>query len=218
MTFLLFLFMLLLTLVIQIGLSIEVRTDDVIVIIGKRRSGKSIFFKHLLKPVSRRIIWDYNHEHGDMGYIIHYASQIPEEWKRGIVHIVYQPYTKTLEEFESFLRICWLLNNYVLGIEEVERYATTHFMPTPLKKLIDVGRHKGIGIYATCRRVMRVNPDLPFNADHIFCFRQHRPQDIGYLKEWIGEKAEELRNIPDYYFLHYDDRKGETFLRQKVQF
>ena len=199
-------------------MSIEVRTDDINLITGKKTSGKSIFFKHLLKPIARRIIWDYNHEHSDMGYVIHYPNQIEEEWKRGIFHIVFQPYSKREANFWNFLQVCWKFNNYVLGVEEVERYVRTHFMPKAYSPFIDVGRHRGIGNYVTCRRPNKLHADIPSNADHVFCFRQHRPQEIAYLKEWIGEKAEELKTIPEYYFLHYDARKGETFLRQKVQF
>ena len=197
-------------------MSIEVRTDDVIVIIGKRRSGKSIFFKHIMKPIRRRIIWDYKHEHSDMGYVIHYPNQILEEWKRGIVHIVFQPLSKRPHDFDRFLEVCWKLNNYTLGIEEIDQFMSPHYIPSSFAMFIDIGRGKGIGIVGVARRPHKLHADLTSNADHIFCFRQHRPQDIGYLKEWIGEEAEKLREIPEYYFLHYDDRKGETFLREKV--
>lgn len=199
-------------------MTIRIRTDDVVVISGKRRSGKSVFLKHLIKGVRRRIIWDYNHEHTSKGFVVHYAHMIKEEWLRGITHIVFQPFDKSEDSFKFFLKNVYVFNNFVLIIEEVERYAYSHHIPLPLRKFIDTGRHKGIGVYVTIRRPARTHKDILSNADHIFMFHQHLHTDIDYLKEWVGEKAETIKDLAPYNFLHFDDRTGKTVQREKVRY
>lgn len=190
-------------------MSINIRTDDIVVVSGKRRSGKSVFLKHLVKGIRKRIIWDYNHEHGSMGYVVHHTHVLRDEWKRGITHIVYQPYDKTETSFEFFLSEVYKLNNFVLIIEEVERYAYSHHIPFTLKRIIDTGRHKGIGLYCTLRRPARTHKDILSNADHIFMFHQHLQTDVDYLKDWVGQKAEKIKNLAPYNYLHYNDRALE---------
>jgi len=194
----------------------KIRTDDIIVICGKRREGKSKFLKWLVKNFKRRIIWDVNHEHKTMGFNIHYPYMVEEQWKRGITRIVFQPFSKTDEDFEKFLEAIYNFNNFVLIIEEVEKYADSYHMPTTLKKFIDTGRHKGVGIVATLRRPARTHKDLLSNADHIFMFHQHLQIDVDYLKEWVGDKASEISNLPKFNYLHYDDREGTVVHKKKV--
>lgn len=200
-------------------MSIQVRSDDVIIVCGKRRSGKSYFFRVLMKPFKRRIIWDYNWEHGDMGYIVHFPNRIAEAMKKNLFHIVFQPINKTLDDFRNFLRAVQNFHNVVFGIEEVERYAEggkKSYMPPELRIIIDTGRHKAQGVVCTVRRINRVHQDIPANADHIFVFHQHRPQDLDLLREWMGEEIYKLKTLQPYFFIHYDDGEGETVVRKPV--
>jgi len=195
--------------------TIKIKTDDIIVVCGKRGSGKSVFVRYLAKHLKRRIIWDINFEHTNLGYVLHYPHQIKGEFKRGITRIVFQPYDKTEEAFDNFCKTCFGLIHYTLIIEEVERYATSYKIPGALKKIIDVGRHYGIGLIVTCRRVARLNPDVPFNANHIIIFHLHRPQDAQYLAEWVGDIVLSA-DLSDYKYLHYSDHLGKCVLRQRV--
>jgi hypothetical protein len=196
--------------------SLEIATDDIVVIFGKRRSGKTVFLRHLAKHLKRYIIWDINWEHGNLGYVVHHHHFIMPEFNRGMKHLIFQPLDKSEESFNKFCLIVFSLSNLTVIIEEIERYATVHFMPEGLKRIIDIGRHRGIGLYCTCRRAKRIHGDINFNADHIIVFAQHRPQDKYYLREWIGEKAMQIDNLAPFHFLHYDNDYGKTVERKAV--
>lgn len=197
-------------------MSIEVRSDDVVVICGKRRSGKSYFLKELIKGFKKRVIYDLNWEHEVLGYVVRSVNVLREGWKNGIHHLVYQPINTDEASFEEFLKTVWTFKDFTLIVEELEKYATPHHMPRTLKRLVDTGRHHGIGLICTVRRISMLSADVPFNADHIFVFRVHRPQDLDLLRQWIGEEIYKIRGALEYSFIHYDDRAGTTTLMQKI--
>jgi len=197
----------------------QIRTDDIIVVCGKRRSGKTYFTQWLIRKLPRTIIWDYNYEYKLKNSVITYSLKqiIPLFLSGKYRYIVYRPTTKTEQTFEMFCQTCDKLRNVIVVIEEVERFATAWLIQPSLKRLIDTGRHKGIGLIFTMRRTLRVNPDITFNADYIFAFSQHRPQDLDYLAEYMNPATVyKLPKLPDYYFIVYEDRSGKTYISRKV--
>lgn len=197
----------------------NLKTDDVIVVCGKRRSGKTYFAKWLLLKFPRAIIWDYNHEYKLRNSAIVYdlKNLIPTFLSGKFRYVIFRPLVKTEQAFESFCQVCEKQRNVLVMIEEVERYATAWLIQPSLKRLIDTGRHKGIGLLFTMRRTLRVNPDITFNADFIFAFSQHRPQDLEYLAEYMNPQTVfKLPKLPTFWFIVYEDRTGKTYVCKKV--
>lgn len=199
------------------------RPDDVILICGKRRSGKSHWLKWYLKKLelgrNRYVVWDYNWEHKPprTGISTRSLLQITQYFNKGIPHILYQPLKKDIKDFDLFCSTVWQLNNIIIVIEEVERYATSWTIPPHLKLIIDTGRHKGLGLITTSRRVLRLSPDIPFNADHIIIFKQHRPQDLDYLNQFVGDKRiYGIPKLPQFSYAHYRDKDASLNFYHKV--
>lgn len=190
---------------------------SIIVITGKRHSGKSYFLKHALIPrFPYYIIWDVNHEHNPQNVKITYnlsdmATIFAQERK-----VVYRPLRKDLVDFEQFCNKANQFHDYMLIIEEVERYATRHYIPPKLAWIIDTGRHRGIGLTVTCRRPSDLNSRIKSNADFMFMFHQHMTRDIEYLVEWVGEGAYGLKNIETFGFMIYSDVHGEIIGKYKI--
>ena len=190
------------------------RPDDIILITGKKRSGKSYFLTHFLIPLFfqskiRILIWDYNWEHKGQA-ITHNLNDLIEFFNRGTQLIVYQPIQKNPSDFSLFCQTALRLHNIMLCIEEVERYAD-HFIvynQPNFKALIDSGRHRGLGLICTSRRVTWLASDIPFNLDYLFIFKQTRPQDLKYLSEWVGDGVYEIEKMEEYSFLCWNDANG----------
>ena len=190
---------------------------DICFFAGKKYSGKSYLAKHLLNTVSRFVIWDYNFEHGKIGAITHDLKQLISLWNSGHKKIVYQPYDRSEESFTLFVKTVKDMGNLVVLIEEVRRYATSKKITPNLQFLIDTGRHRGIGLWFTSRRMHGIAVDIPFNADHIFAFKQHRPEDLDYLSEFMNpELVQELPTLPNYWFLHYVSDEGKTYKHSPI--
>lgn len=193
----------------------KIRSDDIILITGKRGSGKSYFLKKwflvsLAIQHKRVVIWDTNHEYQPIrsGLITYNLRSIIEEFNKKTQEIIYRPQIKTPEKFNQFCKIVFRLNNIFLMIEEIEQFASAYKVPPGFKTIIDIGRHRGLGVICTSRRTLMLPSDLPFNMDHLIIFRQTRPQDLDYLAKWVGEEVYQLKEMPEYAYLHYDARMG----------
>ena len=199
----------------------KIRTDDVIVICGKRRSGKTYFLRHFLLPkLPRAIIWDFNHEYINLkNSVVTYnpsqlTSLIASQKYR---YVIFRPLLKTEDVFLQFCDSAYKTVNNTIIIDEVERYATSWYIPLSLKVIVDTGRHRGLGLICTMRRTMRTHPDIIFNADYIFAFHQHRPQDLDYLAQVMNPKVVyQLPRLPQYFFIVYDDRNGNSYICKKI--
>ena len=214
---------------------IHLKPTDIVVFGGTAEEGKSYLMEHLAKGLKTRIIWDYNREHSNMGYVVYTVEEIGPALEKGLTHIVYQPLTgpdQSRQGFRNFMEEINRLSRhyyFVLIIEEAERYAkpsninlAKHF--PNLHDLVQTGRHRGIGLWFTARIFRKLAEDITYNAYHIFAFRVHRPQDVEYIEDWIGPKANMLSIskaekhkvdfIEKYHFLHFDRTK--TVLREPV--
>lgn len=190
---------------------------SILVLTGKRHSGKSYFLKNALIPnFPYFILWDYNHEHTFQNVPVTYKlNEIPTLFyqKR---QVVYRPLDKSLSNFERFCRICNDLSDFMLVIEEVERYATRFYIPPALSWIVDTGRHRGIGLCCTMRRPSQSHKNILSNSDFTFMFHQHLPLDIDYLANWVGQEAYGLRNIQQFGFLLYSDLDGRIIGTYKI--
>lgn len=198
------------------------RRDDIILIVGKRRSGKTYWLKHYLMRLAttrtRYVLYDTNWEYQPQrnGIQTTNLTQIINHFNAGQLEIIYKPTEKTVEKFDLFCKVCFQLNNIVVVIEEIEQYANAYNVPRYFKKIIDIGRHKGLGLICTSRRALRLPSDLPFNADHIIIFRQHRPQDLDYMAQWVGNGIYKLPKLPEFWYMYYNDREATLTECRKI--
>lgn len=182
---------------------------SIILLTGKRHSGKSYFLHHALIPkFPFFILWDYNHEHYIQNVKIAYNLSDMTKIFQSDRKVVYRPLYKTDLEFEHFCRACISLHDFMVIIEEIETFAKKRYMSPSMEFIVNTGRHRGIGLTATCRRPAEVHTRIPSNSDYIFAFHQHMTVDIEYLSGWLGEEAYGLRNIEKYGFMVYSDDAG----------
>jgi len=174
---------------------INLSSSDRIMIVGVTGTGKSVLLRHLLKiyrtQIIKTIIYDSQHQHGDL--------------ERKNQALVYQP--EEVDDVEEFEKICKMVDkrsHVVFAIENIDFYSTPQKPQSPtFKRLVHLGRMKGIGLVMTTRRIADVHKSPCSQVKHWFIFRTFLPNDIEYLRKFVGTTADQAMNLPDYHFIYW---------------
>jgi hypothetical protein len=174
----------------------SIKTDEILVIAGMRGSGKTEFLKKLTSTLAiPYTVYDVLDQY--RGSCIEANRYIPKE--------------DSLEEFDNICKRIWLKGNHLLIIEECEIYLRNKSELTPYaKQLILRGRNKGIGLWLCTRRIADLHKTPMSQANHLFLFKMYLPNDLAYISQFIPkETTEQLKAIPDYFFLRYSNGENE---------
>lgn len=178
---------------------ISLKANDRVMIVGITGSGKSVLLRHLLKIYKEQgvkfVLYDSQHQHGDLASI-----ENPED-----KNVVYQPeIVDSVEEFEKICSLVWKRRNVVLAIENLDFYSTPQKPQSPsFKKLIHLGRMKGIGLLMTTRRIADVHKSPCSQVKHWFIFRTFLPNDVKYLRQFVGKTADDAMTLDPYQFIYW---------------
>ena len=185
---------------------------EIILIFGKRGSGKTTLMKKLIEDQTRLIIYDPMWEYSDATLKIfqNQMDLIKFLKKRGdtLFRIVYQPQQPT-QEFNFVCQLVYCLYDVIFACEEIDLGTSHNYTPPPLERIICQGRHKGISLYATTRRPPEVPKLLTSQANKLYVFKMHEPKDLAYFKEIMGDQAEKIKELKPYQYLFYDVDNGE---------
>jgi DNA helicase HerA-like ATPase len=192
---------------------VEIKTTDVILILGQRGTGKSNLVKYLAKRFKRIVVYDCLHEHSELGAVTHNIEDINNENLELNEKIIFQPYEDSQELFNEFCNRVWKMQNVVCIIEEISNYASNNYLDLNFSKLLRLGRHRGIGLICISQRCALVNKTIPALAEHIISFRQQLPNDLAYLYEFVGQDVYKLPSLENFYFMHYSYKTGVTFYK-----
>lgn len=75
-------------------------------------------------------------------------------------------------------------------------------------EIIRYGRNRGVSIIVGCRRPAEISKNITANANKIYCFITHEPNDLKYFTPVFGEKADELLSLPQFHGIFIDYDKG----------
>jgi hypothetical protein len=169
------------------------RENEIVVILGKKGSGKTSYAMNELREKRRLVIFDFNREYNNL-YIVTNPEKLIELLTlnyEGVFQVAYQPdATRSLDEhFDHLSKALFCMSNLTFLCEEVDLVSSAGEMPEGLQKIINYGRHRGISLIALSRRAHKVPRDLTANADRIISFAQFEPRDLRYLAEYMGEDA-----------------------------
>ncbi len=143
------------------------RADEVVLILGKRGSGKTTFLKELLNL-------DYNF------FIFDPMNRLPHlKEKKYVAGLI--PRADT-EKTTAYLNYIYANGNMTVIIDELDIFP---YSPI-LAHIILTGRNKNIGVYASAHRPADVDKDYITNADWVISFNFKEPNDIEYLKRYVG--------------------------------
>ena len=189
--------------------------DDIIVIIGRKRSGKSYLIKHYFMPVLKAhrisyIIDDHNllrsgSEYSKFGY---YATTLSDIVSKQYV-VVYDR-----EKNDVFFEKLWNAaklhakkwGTSVLIIDEAYYHFKYRQKVTPaIDEALHANRHAALGLLLSTQRVYDLMPIVYKQADLIIMFYTREPNELKWISKYISdEAAEKVKTLKQYYFLIYD--------------
>ena len=153
------------------------KTNTIVTIAGMRGSGKTSLAKRILSRVQGDVIvydpmWEYDEK------------------------IAFHPHSDSKQDFDRFMATCWEKGNLFICVDEAERYFRVKKSLTPFsEKIVNTGRHRNIGLLIVTRRLAELNKTAFGLSETSILFQMFLPNDIKYIKEFYGDKAEELRTI-----------------------
>lgn len=183
----------------------------IILIFGKRGTGKSYLANKLIEKANRLLIYDTLGEY-ESGVVFEPSERFREFWKRVYrknFRLIYRPLNPEAE-IDEIAELVFLLGNMTFLVEEVDCYCTSWQISDALAHIIQRGRHKDITLIGVTQRPFGIHRLLTSQAKEIYVFGTNEPRDRDYLKMLLGSEIEaKLDQLKQYEYLHWQDGKPE---------
>jgi AAA+ ATPase superfamily predicted ATPase len=183
--------------------------SEVVVILGKRGSGKTTLARKLSEKHNRVIFYDSTgHDYQD-GVICYEIKELFDYLERVENFEKFRVTFKPLHAervFPMFCKICRHLKNLCVVIDEVDLYASaTGDIDENFLWLVKIGRHSDISMVCVSRRPAEMSRNITAQARQFYIFNSTEPRDIAFLKAVIGNEAEKIILLDNFSFLHYNN-------------
>jgi len=191
-----------------------IKSNEVILVSGQRRVGKTTFIKEkLIPPMKRTIIYDtaYDFTKKD-GLIINNPEMIKDLLFKYSNKIIFQPLRHEVEVFDAVCKnVFWRTTNTMFVVEELADFCTTHKIPPNFSHLVRVGGHKGHGIIGVTQRPPLLNNLFRSQTQHGFYFAHPTIEDKELFKKWFGKEiAEKIYTLPKFNYF-YNSPETQNF-------
>jgi len=183
----------------------------IILIFGKRGSGKSYLAKKRIEIEPRLVVFDTlgEYENGVIFGRENYEQYL-EFWRkvyRGRFRLIYRPIIPTIE-IEQICELVYTLGNCCFLVEEIECYCSAQQISDTFAKIVQLGRHKNITLIGISQRPYGINRLLTSQAKEIYIFNTNEPRDREYLRTLLGQEIEpKLDALKQYEYVHWQDGK-----------
>lgn len=188
-------------------------TDEkkIILVIGKRGSGKSYLVKKLIQSRTRLLIWDLMSEY--TGCVVFTA----EEWEtfRAFFlkvyykkfRIAYRP-LHPKEEIDRIARLIYELGNVTFVVEEIDAICGSNYIDPTLECILHRGRHRNIELIGVTPAPFGINRDLTRQAKEVYIFNTNEPRDREYIRNLLGSETEKmLDSLGQYEYVFWRDNQ-----------
>lgn len=199
--------------------------NEIIVILGKKGSGKSVMARHYATGKRRLIVYDPMRQFTALGVVVSRAVDLAHYLRangHGIFRVIYQPYVGqreddfVKEEFKNACKLVSCMKNIYFMVDEIDNCLDPRDRDNgPFKNMIQRGRHDQISLITTTIRYTDVQRNLTAQADLIICFHTHEPADVQYFKAYLGGMAQDLPALPPYHYIKYE--KGQVSRHEPIK-
>lgn len=181
----------------------------VILILGQRGSGKSYLAKDLIKDCKRLIIYDTLGEY-NIGICVENLDEFKGFFLKvypGNFKICYQP-VNPINDFDIICDIVYECGDLTLLVEEIDTFCSAQDISDNFANIIQRGRHRNITLIGVSQRPFGIHRLITSQAKIIYSFVHREPRDLDYLKAFIGDEAEKIKDLKQYEFLGWDNGKS----------
>ena len=186
------------------------KPTDIVIIIGRKGSGKSYLIKHLFLPQFQSFVIDDHvmertrNEYADYGFRARYLAEIVSKPR-----VNYYDYDKTDESFAKIWNAVKLhaqkWGDTLFVIDEAHIHFSKKSLPVAQKEVLHENRHYGTGIILASQRIYDINPVAYKQADYIILFYTREPREVEFIRKYISsEVAEQVKTLKQYHFVVFD--------------
>lgn len=180
---------------------IDIKSNDKAMIVGFTGSGKSYLLRYLINNFINQNV-----------KVMVYDTEREKTFDDLPIENRYRPKGNSIEEFDWFCADVLAHRNIVFAIESIDLFSPP-FKPVPpnLWKLVHWGRKRGIGLIMTSRRIASVHKDPCSQCKHWFIFYTFLPNDVDYLRKFVGETADKAKQLKPWYFLYWTQGQAQIY-------
>jgi len=146
--------------------------------------------------------------------------ELLEFWKRHYkdrFKIIYQPLNPT-EDFDDICDLVFECGNLCFLVEEIDSFlsSNTSGLSNSFLNIIQRGRHKEIELIGISQRPYAIPPIVRSQCKELYSFCQKEPRDLEYLRGFIGNEAEQVKDLKNYEFIIWKNGKIDKSKTKKV--
>lgn len=183
---------------------------DGIIVIGKRKKGKSTLTKHLYRNEKRVMLYDAKHELKEPLQLVAGESDARLWEDKGIVRacVVQDGKHEPWDELEWSAYLAMLMGHCVYVVDELPDALEDKDPGQYWKWVVRMGRKRDIRFLFTFQRPAEVPVMARAQSSDWYIFQTNEASDLDYLRRSIGkEGAETVSELPVGNCLHVRDGK-----------
>lgn len=199
------------------------RADDIIVVIGRRRAGKTTLVKKLLIPQYVRsgigvVIDDHVGEYKLPNFLI--TTNVKAVlYNKHVVLLDREASDEWFADFMNMLKKRYKRTRWrtVVVVDEAYNHFERRKLPQPQAQLLRLGRHYGLGVVLITHRLYDLSPLVYKIANKIIIFRTTEPRELDFIRKYVGYGAEEyVRKLLQYEYIVVDVDEGKVYGKYRL--
>jgi len=183
-----------------------IRSDEVVVIIGRKGHGKTTLLKLLTRQLKRYAVFDI------LGAYREFGALVPTPADSCVYDkAVYVPRTETIElEYEEFAAAVLRCGNRTIILDEGHWIYRPKGIQKSAQLVLRLGRHVAVGLWLATHRVLDLAKLTYQQADHLFIGQLLVYRDLEELRRIYGSVVEKAKELRPREFLYIDVRSMRT--------
>ena len=155
------------------------------------------------------MIYDTLGEYSRFGVVVQDFKTLADFWYNKVndnFKICYQP-ANPAKDFSIICELVFSCGDMTFYVEEIDTFLSINpqGLDDNFLNIVQRGRHKNIELIGITQRPYSIPALLRSQAKVFYIFNQTETRDIDYLKMIIGNRANEIRDLPTFHYIMDDD-------------